>query len=238
MGVKMNQIISMKNVGKQYIIGEITIDALKDVSFTIDEGEFVIILGASGAGKTTLLNILGGMDSATSGDVMVGDENIRLYNDNQLTRYRRDKVGFVFQFYNLIPNLNAFENVEFAAEVCKNHLDPREVLARVGLAERAQNFPPQLSGGEQQRVAIARAVAKNPLLLLCDEPTGALDYQTGKKVLSLLAEVNMTYHKTVVLITHNSLLSPIADKVIRVKSGQIESIEINPHKMDVKELEW
>ncbi|BCJ99124.1 ABC transporter ATP-binding protein [Anaerocolumna chitinilytica] len=234
----MNQIISMKNVGKQYIIGEITIDALKDVSFTIDEGEFVIILGASGAGKTTLLNILGGMDSATSGNVMVGGENIRLYNDNQLTRYRRDKVGFVFQFYNLISNLNAFENVEFAAEVCKNHLDPREVLARVGLAERAQNFPPQLSGGEQQRVAIARAVAKNPLLLLCDEPTGALDYQTGKKVLSLLAEVNMTYHKTIVLITHNSLLSPIADKVIRVKSGQIESIEINPHRMDVKELEW
>lgn len=228
----------MKNVGKQYIIGEITIDALKDVSFTIDEGEFVIILGASGAGKTTLLNILGGMDSATSGNVMVGGENIRLYNDNQLTRYRRDKVGFVFQFYNLISNLNAFENVEFAAEVCKNHLDPREVLDRVGLAERAQNFPPQLSGGEQQRVAIARAVAKNPLLLLCDEPTGALDYQTGKKVLSLLVEVNMTYHKTIVLITHNSLLSPIADKVIRVKSGQIESIEINPHRMDVKELEW
>ncbi|WKY43266.1 ABC transporter ATP-binding protein [Eubacteriaceae bacterium ES2] len=234
----MNTLISMKNVGKQYTIGEITIDALKEVSFTITEGEFVIILGASGAGKTTLLNILGGMDSATAGEVIVGGENIRLYNDNQLTRYRRDKIGFVFQFYNLISNLNAYENVEFAAEVCNHHLDPGEVLARVGLEERAQNFPPQLSGGEQQRVAIARAVAKNPLLLLCDEPTGALDYQTGKNVLSLLAEVNQAYQKTVVLITHNSLIAPIADKVIRVKSGQLESIEINPHKKDVKELEW
>ena len=234
----MSQLITLKNVGKQYTVGEITIDALKDVSFTINEGEFVIILGASGAGKTTLLNILGGMDSASSGDVLVGGDNIRMYNDNQLTRYRRDKIGFVFQFYNLISNLNAYENVEFAAEVCKNHLDPGEVLARVGLAERAQNFPSQLSGGEQQRVAIARAVAKNPLLLLCDEPTGALDYQTGKKVLSLLSEVNQTYQKTVVLITHNSLIAPIADKVIRVKSGQLESVEINPQKIDVKELEW
>ena len=234
----MNPLISMKNVGKQYTIGEITIDALRDVSFTINEGEFVIILGASGAGKTTLLNILGGMDSATAGEVMVGGENIRQYNDSQLTRYRRDKIGFVFQFYNLISNLNAFENVEFAAEVCKHPLDPGEVLARVGLAERAQNFPPQLSGGEQQRIAIARAVAKNPLLLLCDEPTGALDYQTGKKVLSMLAEVNQSYQKTVVLITHNSLIAPIADKVIRVKSGQLESVEVNPNKTDVKELEW
>ena len=234
----MNQLITLKNVGKQYNIGEVTIDALKDVSFTINEGEFVIILGASGAGKTTLLNILGGMDCASSGDVVVGGENIRTYNDNQLTRYRRDKIGFVFQFYNLISNLNAYENVEFAAEVCKNHLDPGEVLAKVGLSERAQNFPSQLSGGEQQRVAIARAVAKNPLLLLCDEPTGALDYQTGKKVLSLLAEVNQTYRKTVILITHNSLIAPIADKVIRVKSGQIESVERNPQKTDVKELEW
>jgi putative ABC transport system ATP-binding protein len=228
----------MKHVSKQYKVGDITIDALKDISFTIDEGEFVIILGASGAGKTTLLNILGGMDSATSGEIIVGDENILSYNDNQMTQYRRDKVGFIFQFYNLISNLTAYENVEFAAEVCRNHLDPAEVLARVGLAERARNFPTQLSGGEQQRVAIARAVAKNPLLLLCDEPTGALDYQTGKKVLALLADVNQQYHKTVVLITHNSLIAPIADKVIRVRSGQIESITLNSHKENVEELEW
>lgn len=234
----MSSLIEMKHVYKQYKVGDITIDALKDVSFTIDEGEFVIILGASGAGKTTLLNILGGMDNATSGEIVVGDENIQAYNDNQMTKYRRDKVGFIFQFYNLISNLTAFENVEFAAEVCKNHLDPAEILSRVGLAERARNFPTQLSGGEQQRVAIARAVAKNPLLLLCDEPTGALDYQTGKKVLALLAEVNKQYHKTIVLITHNSLISPIADKVIRVKSGQIESITVNSHKENVEELEW
>lgn len=234
----MSIFIEMKHVSKQYKIGEITIDALKDVNFTIHEGEFVIILGASGAGKTTLLNILGGMDSASDGEVLVGGENIRLYNDNQLTRFRRDKVGFVFQFYNLISNLNAFENVEFAAEVCKDHLDPADVLERVGLAERAKNFPTQLSGGEQQRVAIARAVAKNPLLLLCDEPTGALDYQTGKKVLALLAEINLMYQKTVILITHNSLIAPIADKVIRVKSGQIEDITVNSRKTRVEELEW
>ncbi|OJU17713.1 MAG: macrolide ABC transporter ATP-binding protein [Clostridiales bacterium 43-6] len=234
----MSSLIEMKNVSKQYKIGEITIDALKDVNFTIDEGEFVIILGASGAGKTTILNILGGMDSASEGEVLIDDVNIRSFNDNQLTRYRRDKVGFVFQFYNLISNLNAYENVEFAAEVCKNHLNPAEVLDRVGLKERAKNFPTQLSGGEQQRVAIARAVAKNPLLLLCDEPTGALDYNTGKNVLKLLAEINRVYNKTVVLITHNSLISPIADKVIRVKSGQIESITVNTQKAEVEGLEW
>lgn len=234
----MSSLIEMKNVSKQYKIGEITINALKDVNFTIDEGEFVIILGASGAGKTTILNILGGMDSASEGEVLIDDVNIRSFNDNQLTRYRRDKVGFVFQFYNLISNLNAYENVEFAAEVCKNHLDPAEVLERVGLEERAKNFPTQLSGGEQQRVAIARAVAKNPLLLLCDEPTGALDYNTGKNVLKLLAEINRVYNKTVVLITHNSLISPIADKVIRVKSGQIESITVNTQKAEVEGLEW
>jgi len=234
----VSSLIEMKNVSKQYKIGEITINALKDVNFTIDEGEFVIILGASGAGKTTILNILGGMDSASEGEVLIDDVNIRSFNDNQLTRYRRDKVGFVFQFYNLISNLNAYENVEFAAEVCKNHLDPAEVLERVGLEERAKNFPTQLSGGEQQRVAIARAVAKNPLLLLCDEPTGALDYNTGKNVLKLLAEINRVYNKTVVLITHNSLISPIADKVIRVKSGQIESITVNTQKAEVEGLEW
>lgn len=234
----MSTLIDMRHVSKRYKIGEVTIDALNDVNFTIEEGEFVIILGASGAGKTTILNILGGMDSATDGEVLVEGENIRRYNDKQLTRYRRDKVGFVFQFYNLISNLNAYENVEFAAEVRKDHLNPGEVLERVGLGERAKNFPTQLSGGEQQRVAIARAVAKNPLLLLCDEPTGALDYQTGKKVLALLAEINQTYHKTVILITHNSLIAPIADKVIRVRSGRIEEVVINDIKVDVEELEW
>lgn len=234
----MKKLIEMRHVSKQYKIGEITIDALKDVSFTINEGEFVIILGSSGAGKTTILNILGGMDSVTGGEVLVGGENIEGYNDRALTRYRRDKIGFVFQFYNLISNLTAYENVEFAAEVCKNHLDPADVLARVGLSDRADNFPTQLSGGEQQRVAIARAIAKNPLLLLCDEPTGALDYQTGKKILALLEEVNRTYQKTVVLITHNSLISPIADKIIHVKSGQIEKVLINKQKTDIRELEW
>jgi putative ABC transport system ATP-binding protein len=234
----MNPLIEMRNVSKQYRIGEITIDALKDVNFSINKGEFVIILGASGAGKTTVLNILGGMDSASSGQILVGGENIALYNDHALTRYRRDKIGFVFQFYNLISNLTAYENVEFAAEVCKDHLDPAEVLSRVGLSDRSNNFPTQLSGGEQQRVAIARAVAKNPLLLLCDEPTGALDYQTGKKILALLTQINRTYEKTVVLITHNSLISPIADKIIRLKSGQIEDIIMNQKKSDIEELEW
>lgn len=234
----MSAFIELNHVFKRYQIGEITIDALRDVSFTIEEGEFIIILGASGAGKTTLLNVLGGMDSASEGEVIVDGENIRCDNDHQLTRYRRDKVGFVFQFYNLISNLTAFENVEFAAEVCKDHLDPADVLAKVGLSERAKNFPTQLSGGEQQRVAIARAVAKNPLLLLCDEPTGALDYKTGKKVLSLLVEINRSYQKTVVLITHNSLIAPIADRVIQVKSGEIESIAVNREKAKVEDLEW
>lgn len=234
----MKTIIEMKNVSKRYTVGEVTIDALRDVSFSINSGEFVIILGASGAGKTTLLNILGGMDSATDGEVLVENVDICSFGDKQLTNYRKDKIGFVFQFYNLISNLTAYENVEFAAEVCKDHLNPSEILERVGLAERAGNFPTQLSGGEQQRVAIARAVAKNPLLLLCDEPTGALDYQTGKKVLSLLCEINRSYNKTVVLITHNSLLAPIADKVIRVKSGMIEDIIHNSERTQVEELEW
>lgn len=234
----MSAFIELNHVFKRYQIGEVTIDALRDVNFTIEEGEFIIILGASGAGKTTLLNVLGGMDSASEGEVIVDGENIHCDNDHQLTRYRRDKVGFVFQFYNLISNLTAFENVEFAAEVCKNHLDPADVLAKVGLSERAKNFPTQLSGGEQQRVAIARAVAKNPLLLLCDEPTGALDYKTGKKVLSLLVEINGSYQKTVVLITHNSLIAPIADRVIQVKSGEIESITVNREKVKVEDLEW
>jgi putative ABC transport system ATP-binding protein len=234
----MNPFIEVKHVSKRYQIGEVNIDALSDVNFRIEEGEFVIILGASGAGKSTLLNILGGMDNATEGEVIVAGENITKYKDRQMTNYRREKVGFVFQFYNLISNLNAFENVEVAAETCKDHMNPSDVLERVGLSERAKNFPTQLSGGEQQRVAIARAIAKNPELLLCDEPTGALDYQTGKKVLSLLAEINQTYKKTVILITHNSLIAPIADKVIRVKSGKIEEVLVNEEKRKVEELEW
>lgn len=234
----MKKIIDFNNVTKTYKVGEVEINALSGVDFDIYEGEFVVVLGASGAGKSTILNILGGMDSATGGEIIVNGEDIKNYNDKQLTKYRRDNVGFVFQFYNLVSNLTALENVEFAAEVCKNHLDAKEILLRVGLAERAKNFPTQLSGGEQQRVAIARAIAKNPLLLLCDEPTGALDYITGKKVLQLLEEVNNEFNKTVVLITHNSLLAPMADKVIRVKSGKIESVTYNERKVSVKELEW
>ena len=197
-----------------------------------------MVLGASGAGKSTILNILGGMDSATDGEAIVAGDDITKYTQKQLTLYRRKKVGFVFQFYNLISNLNALENVEFAASVTDDHLDPAETLAAVGLSERARNFPSQLSGGEQQRVAIARAVAKNPLLLLCDEPTGALDYKTGKMVLKLLENVNTDYKKTVVLITHNSAIAPMADKVIHVRSGRVEKIELNEKRVSVDDIEW
>lgn len=234
----MKKIIEFRDVTKAYKVGEIEISALSGINFDINEGEFVVVLGASGAGKSTILNILGGMDTATNGEIIVNGEDIKNYNDKQLTKYRRENIGFVFQFYNLVSNLTALENVEFAAEVCKNHLDAKDILSRVGLGERAKNFPTQLSGGEQQRVAIARAIAKNPLLLLCDEPTGALDYVTGKKVLQLLEEVNKEYNKTVILITHNSLIAPMADKVIRVKSGKIESVIFNETKVSVKELEW
>jgi putative ABC transport system ATP-binding protein len=231
-------IIEFKNVCKKYTMGEVTIDAIKNVSFTIDEGELVIILGASGAGKTTVLNLLGGMDKVTSGGILVEESDITKYNDTKLTDYRRVNIGFIFQFYNLISNLNALENVEFAADVCKNHLDPKEVLKRVDLTERLHNFPSQLSGGEQQRVAIARAVAKNPLLLLCDEPTGALDYTTGKQVLKLLYDINKQYKKTVVIITHNIAISEIGDKIITMKSGEIRSITLNQNKKPVEEIEW
>lgn len=231
-------LIEFKDVKKIYKMGEVTIEALKGVSFTVEEGEFTIVLGASGAGKSTILNILGGMDSASEGSVTVAGEDITRYNGKQLTLYRRHKVGFVFQFYNLIANLTALENVEFAASVTSGHLDPLETLSAVGLSDRKKNFPSQLSGGEQQRVAIARAVAKNPLLLLCDEPTGALDYQTGKMVLKLLEEINLKNGKTVVLITHNSVLAPMADKVIHVKSGMIEGTEINLTRKPIDEIEW
>ena len=231
-------LIEFKNVSKIYKMGEVEIPALDGVDFSVDEGEFVVVLGASGAGKTTVLNILGGMDRASGGEVIVDGEDITKYNRKQLTLFRRGKVGFVFQFYNLITNLNALENVEFAASVTANHLDPAETLEKVGLAERAKNFPSQLSGGEQQRVAIARAVAKNPLLLLCDEPTGALDYKTGKMVLNLLEAVNLKYNKTVVLITHNSAIAPMADKVIHMRSGKVEKIDVNPTRVPVDTIEW
>lgn len=232
------ELIRFENVSKIYKMGEVKIDALSDVNFTIDEGEFTVVLGSSGAGKSTILNILGGMDKASGGNVYVDGENIAKYNAKQLTNFRRLKVGFVFQFYNLIANLNALENVEFAASVTPDHLDPRETLKSVGLEEREKNFPSQLSGGEQQRVAIARAVAKNPMLLLCDEPTGALDYKTGKMVLKLLQDVNEKYKKTVVLITHNSYLAPMADKIIRVKSGKVEEIILNAEKKSIDEIDW
>lgn len=231
-------IIKFNSVSKIYIMGEIEIHAVDNVNFTINEGELIIISGASGAGKTTILNMLGGMDTVTSGEILVGGDNIAAYNEKLLTDYRREKVGFVFQFYNLITNLNALENVEFAAETCKNHLDAKEILGVVGLSERLKNFPAQLSGGEQQRVAIARAVAKNPLLLLCDEPTGALDYVTGKAVLRLLTDVNEKYGKTVIIITHNNALAAMADKVIRVKSGKIDGVTINETKTPIENIDW
>ncbi|MDQ0114244.1 ABC transporter ATP-binding protein [Paenibacillus harenae] len=234
----MKKLIEFRNVAKEYKIGEVPIRALDGVDFTISEGEFVVVLGASGAGKSTILNILGGMDTATSGQVIVGGQEITRLGEKKLTEYRGEKVGFVFQFYNLIPNLNALENVEFAAEVCKNHLDAKDILNKVGLKNRIKNFPSQLSGGEQQRVAIARAVAKNPLLLLCDEPTGALDYATGKAVLKLLQDLNKDTKKCVVLVTHNSAIAPMADKIIRVKSGRIESITMNEEKQSVEGIEW
>ncbi|RIX52076.1 ABC transporter ATP-binding protein [Paenibacillus nanensis] len=234
----MRTLIDFKKVTKQYQIGEVPIKALDGVDFSISEGEFVVILGASGAGKSTILNILGGMDTATSGQVVVGNQELTRLNEKQLTEYRGEKVGFVFQFYNLIPNLTALENVEFATEVCKNHLDAKDILNKVGLTNRVKNFPSQLSGGEQQRVAIARAVAKNPLLLLCDEPTGALDYVTGKAVLKLLQDLNRDTRKCVVLVTHNSAIAPMADKVIKVKSGRIESVTLNAEKQSVEGIEW
>lgn len=231
-------LISFQNVTKVYRMGEVSIHALDGVSFEINEGEFVIIAGASGAGKSTILNLLGGMDTATDGTIMVAGKEVSAFNEAQMTRYRRDDVGFVFQFYNLIQNLTVLENVELATEISKNPLDAADVLKSVGLADRLDNFPGQISGGEQQRVAIARAIAKNPRLLLCDEPTGALDYQTGKQVLKVLQDICREKKTTVIVITHNLALTPLGDKVIKVRSGKIESITVNKHPQSVDELEY
>ncbi|MCH5253180.1 MAG: ABC transporter ATP-binding protein [Lachnospiraceae bacterium] len=234
----MSAFVEFKNVGKTYHMGEVDIEALKDVNFTIEKGEFCVVVGASGAGKTTILNILGGMDSLSEGQVMLDGEEISAYNNKRLTTYRRYDIGFVFQFYNLVQNLTALENVELAAQICKDPLDAGQVLEMVGLKDRAGNFPAQLSGGEQQRVAIARALAKNPKLLLCDEPTGALDYNTGKAVLKLLQDTCRKEGMTVVVITHNQALTAMADRVITVKSGTVQKIERNEHIVPVEEIEW
>ncbi len=234
----MEPFISLRAVKKTYHVGSVDIDALKDATFDINEGEICVIVGASGAGKTTLLNILGGMDSLTSGEVWLDGKNIATYGDKALTTYRRDDIGFVFQFYNLIPNLTALENVELATQIGKNPANPATVLAEVGLEGRMDNFPAQLSGGEQQRVAIARALAKNPKLLLCDEPTGALDYNTGKLILKLLQETSRKNKMTVVIVTHNLALCPMADRVVHVRSGQVESVELNANPMSIDDIEW
>lgn len=234
----MGSFVSFENVKKIYRSGEVEITALHDVNFEIEKGEFCVIVGASGAGKTTILNILGGMDTLTEGRVWLDGQEISTFNNRQLTGYRRYDVGFVFQFYNLVQNLTALENVELAAQICKEPLDAAEVLGQVGLAERMKNFPAQLSGGEQQRVAIARALAKNPKLLLCDEPTGALDYNTGKAVLKLLQGTCRDMGKTVVVITHNQALTAMADRIITVKSGTVVSMVKNENIVDVENIEW
>ena len=233
----MKSFITFNNVKKTYKVGDVEINASDGVDFEVNKGEFVVIVGPSGAGKTTILNLLGGMDKATSGQILVDGQDVAKYSERQLTQYRRDDIGFVFQFYNLVQNLTALENVELATQISKNPLDVRMVLERVGLNKRLDNFPAQLSGGEQQRVAIARAIAKNPKLLLCDEPTGALDYQTGKAILGLLREMCDKYTMTVIVITHNSALAPMADRIIHLKNGQVASMNINEHPKSIAEIE-
>ena len=234
----MSEFIEFIDVKKVYKMGEVEIEALSGVNFSIKKGEFVVIAGASGAGKSTILNILGGMDTPTSGQIFVDNSEISKYSQKELTTYRRYDIGFVFQFYNLVQNLTVVENVELATEICKNPLDIMETIEDVGLKDRKDNFPAQLSGGEQQRVAIARALAKNPKLLLCDEPTGALDYNTGKAVLKLLQDTCRKYKMTVVVITHNLALTPMGDKVIQVKNGKVSSITINENPTPVERIEW
>ena len=230
--------VAFQDVGKIYKSGEVKVQALRDATFQVEKGELCVIVGPSGAGKTTLLNILGGMDTLTSGKVFLDGAEVSAFNKRQLTAYRRQDVGFVFQFYNLIQNLTALENVELASQICRDPLDPGQVLREVGLANRAKNFPAQLSGGKQQRVAIARALAKNPKLLLCDEPTGALDYNTGKAILKLLQDTGRQTGMTVIIITHNSALTAMADRVVQVKNGTVVDSRVNPNPRPVSEIEW
>ena len=234
----MENFVQFEHVKKTYRMGDVSIHALQDATFTVGEGELCVIVGPSGAGKTTLLNILGGMDTLTEGKIFMGGKDISAYSTRDLTTYRRHDIGFVFQFYNLVPNLTALENVELAAQICRDPLDAAEVLEAVGLKERMNNFPAQLSGGEQQRVAIARALAKNPKLLLCDEPTGALDYNTGKAILKLLQDTSRQRGVTVIIITHNSALTAMADRVIRVKNGAVVSETVNTAPISVEDIEW
>lgn len=230
--------VEFKDVRKIYTMGEVQVAAVDGMSFEIEQGELVVVVGPSGSGKTTLLNMMGGMDSCTSGSIMLDGARVDQFDEKQLTDYRRYDIGFVFQFYNLVQNLTALENVELASQICRNPLQPADVLAQVGLAHRMDNFPAQLSGGEQQRVAIARAIAKNPKLLLCDEPTGALDYKTGKAILKLLQDTCRETGRTVVLITHNSAFCAIADRVIHVKEGKVERMELNAHPQAAETVEW
>lgn len=230
--------VEFRNVSKQYQMGEITISAVDGMSFEIEKGELVIIVGPSGAGKTTLLNMLGGMDPCSGGEILLDGEAVSAYKYRRLVEYRRFDIGFVFQFYNLVQNLTALENVELASEICKDPLEPAEVLREVGLGDRMDNFPAQLSGGEQQRVAVARALAKNPKLLLCDEPTGALDYKTGKTILQLLQDTCKNTGRTVIIITHNSALTAMADRVIRISGGKVSSVTLNPNPVSASTIEW
>ena len=234
----MEDYVKLENVTKVYKMGEVEIRAADGIDFSISKGEFVVIVGPSGAGKTTVLNILGGMDTATEGKVLVDGKDVAKYTPKMLTGYRRDDIRFVFQFYNLVPNLTALENVELALQICKEPLDAKSVLEDVGLGDRLDNFPAQLSGGEQQRVSIARALAKNPKLLLCDEPTGALDYNTGKAILKLLQDTCRQKGMTVIVITHNSAIAPMADRIIHIKNGRVSGMELNPNPVPVETIEW
>lgn len=234
----MNNIVEFKNVFKTYKLGDNEVHAINDLSFTIKEKELCIILGPSGAGKTTILNLLGGMDQSSKGDIIINDNNISKYNEKQLTLYRRNEIGFVFQFYNLISNLTALENIEIATVLKKDSLNPLKIIDLVGLKERKDNFPSQLSGGEQQRISIARAIAKNPQILLCDEPTGALDYQTGKKVLKVIHDITKKQNKTTIIVTHNQALKEMADHVIYIKNGKVEKEEFNDNPKDIELIEW